>query len=70
MTLGRDIAADASQKAASQLRPSEEELSQIDQAEEENVWYEKPSLSKDDLKSKSKKKKAVCILDALSICTG
>lgn len=64
MTLGKDIAADASQKAASQVRPSEEELSQIDQAAEDNVWHEKPNVSKDDLKSKFKKNKAVCILDA------
>lgn len=69
MTLGKDIAADASQKAANQVRPSEEELSQIDQAAEENVWHEKPNVSKDDLKSKFKKTKAVCIPDAPSICT-
>lgn len=60
MTLGKDIAADASQKAANQVRPSEEELSQIDQAAEENVWHEKPNVSKDDLKSKFKKNKDVC----------
>ncbi|KAJ5972111.1 uncharacterized protein N7479_002029 [Penicillium vulpinum] len=58
MTLGRDIAADASQKAANQVRPSQEDLSQIDQAAEENVWHEKPNMSKDDLKSKFKKDKA------------
>ncbi|CAG7965612.1 unnamed protein product [Penicillium nalgiovense] len=57
MTLGKDIAADASQKAASRVRPSEEELSQIDQAAEENVWHEKPNVSKDDLKSRFKKNK-------------
>ncbi|KAJ5415889.1 hypothetical protein N7465_004584 [Penicillium sp. CMV-2018d] len=58
VTLGKDIAADASQKAANQVRPSEEELSQIDQAAEENVWHEKPNVSKDDLKSRFKKNKA------------
>lgn len=63
MTLGKDIAADASQKAANQVRPSEEELSQIDQAAEENVWHEKPNISKDDLKSRFKKNKEVCILN-------
>ncbi|KAJ5206103.1 hypothetical protein N7491_003278 [Penicillium cf. griseofulvum] len=58
ITLAKDIAADASQKAANQVRPSQEELSQIDQAAEDNVWHEKPNISKDDLKSKMKKNKA------------
>ena len=64
MTLGKDIAADASQKAANQVRPSQDELSQIDQPAEANVWHEKPNISKDDLKSKFKKNKAVCIPSA------
>ncbi|KAJ5374830.1 hypothetical protein N7517_006836 [Penicillium concentricum] len=58
ITLGKDIAADASQKAANQVRPSQEDLSQIDQAAEDNVWHEKPNISKDDLKSRMKKNKA------------
>ncbi|KAJ5814919.1 hypothetical protein N7474_006696 [Penicillium riverlandense] len=53
----KDIAADASQKAANQVRPSEEQLSQIDEPAEENVWHEKPNISKEDMKSKFKKKK-------------
>lgn len=57
MILIRDIAADASQKAANQVQPSEEQLSQIDQAAEDNVWHEKPSVNKEDLKSKFKRKK-------------
>lgn len=59
-TLGKDIAADASQKAANQVRPSEEDLAQIDQAAEDNVWHEKPNVNKEDLKSKFKRNKAVC----------
>ncbi|KAJ5138565.1 uncharacterized protein N7515_003413 [Penicillium bovifimosum] len=58
MTLGKDIAADASQKAANQVRPSEEDLAQIDQPAEDNVWHEKPNISKEDLKAKAKKNKA------------
>lgn len=58
-TLGKDIAADASQKAANQVRPSQEDLSQIDQPAEDNVWHEKPNINKDDLKSKFKRNKAV-----------
>ncbi|KAJ6029300.1 hypothetical protein N7444_012287 [Penicillium canescens] len=53
----KDIGADASQKAANKVRPSEEELSQVDQAAEENVWHEKPNISKEDIKSKLKKNK-------------
>ncbi|KAJ5125534.1 hypothetical protein N7448_004854 [Penicillium atrosanguineum] len=54
--LMKDIAADASQKAANQVRPSEEQLAQIDAPAEENVWHEKPNINKDDLKSKFKKR--------------
>lgn len=53
--LMKDIAADASQKAADQVRPSEEQLAQIDHPAEENTWHEKPNISKEDLKSKLKK---------------
>ncbi|KAJ5089413.1 hypothetical protein N7532_008097 [Penicillium argentinense] len=55
--LVRDIAADASQKAANQVRPSEEKLAQIDEPAEENTWHEKPNISKDDIKNKVKKNK-------------
>ncbi|KAJ5779547.1 hypothetical protein N7457_007267 [Penicillium paradoxum] len=58
MTLGKDIAADASQMAANQVRPSEEDLARIDTPAEDNVWHEKPNISKEDLKSKFKKNKA------------
>ncbi|KAJ5899010.1 hypothetical protein N7495_003754 [Penicillium taxi] len=53
----KDIAADASQKAANQVRPSEDQLAQIDVPAEENVWHEKPNLSKEDLKNRIQKKK-------------
>ena len=48
----RDIAGDATQKASGKLKPSENELSQIDQPAEENVWHEKPNISKEDIKAK------------------
>jgi len=51
----KDIAADASEHATRQLRPSEEQLSQIDTPAEENTWHEKPNINKEDLKSKFKK---------------
>jgi hypothetical protein len=55
----RDIAADASQKAANQVRPSEDKLAQIDEPAEENTWHEKPNINKDDIKGKFKKNKTV-----------
>jgi hypothetical protein len=50
----RDIAGDAAQKAASNVKPSEEQLSQIDQPAEDNTWHEKPDVAgmKSQLQSK------------------
>jgi hypothetical protein len=56
MVLIRDMAADASQKAANVVRPPEEHLSQIDEPAEENTWHEKPSVSKEDIKQRLKRK--------------
>jgi hypothetical protein len=56
VVLIRDMAADASQKAANVVRPPEEQLSQIDEPAEENTWHEKPSMSKEDIKQRLKKK--------------
>ncbi|KAI9932892.1 hypothetical protein MW887_009144 [Aspergillus wentii] len=55
--IARDMAGDASQTAANKLRPSEEQLSQVDQPAEENLWHEKPNISKDQLKSRFKRNK-------------
>jgi hypothetical protein len=52
----RDMAADASQKAANVVRPPEEQLAQIDEPAEENTWHEKPNISKEDVKQRLKKK--------------
>ena len=56
----RDMAGDASQQAANKLRPSEEQLAQVDQPAEENTWHEKPD--KEQLKSKFKKNKSVSFI--------
>lgn len=48
----RDIAGDATQKAAGKLKPSEKDLAQIDQPAEDNVWHEKPNISKEDIKAR------------------
>jgi hypothetical protein len=42
----RDMAADTAMKAATRIKPSEDELAQVDQPADENVWHEKPDLSK------------------------
>ncbi|KAJ5380195.1 uncharacterized protein N7496_002623 [Penicillium cataractarum] len=53
----RDMAADASQKAANVIRPPEAQLAQIDEPAEENTWHEKPNISKEDIKKRFKKSK-------------
>jgi len=64
--IARDIAGDGAQKAASKVRPSEDELSQVDQPAPENTWHEKPDFSKhkDQLTSKFKKNKDKAKKDA------
>ncbi|KAJ1715563.1 hypothetical protein AFLA70_203g002011 [Aspergillus flavus AF70] len=58
--LVRDIAGDASQKAANQVRPSEEQLAQVDQPAEDNTWHEKPDYAKhkEQFTSRFRKNKA------------
>ena len=50
----RDIAGDAATKAAGKINPSDEQLSQIDHAAEDNTWHEKPDVAgiKSDFQSK------------------
>ncbi|KAK6086403.1 hypothetical protein SCUP234_02616 [Seiridium cupressi] len=47
----RDIAGDAAANAAQKVKPSDEQLSQIDRPAQDNTWHETPDLSKDNLKS-------------------
>ncbi|CAH0044074.1 unnamed protein product [Clonostachys solani] len=49
----RDIAGDAAGNAANKVRPSEEQLGQLDQAAPDNTWHEKPNLSKENLKKQA-----------------
>lgn len=65
VVLIRDMAADASQKAANVVRPPEEQLAQIDEPAEENTWHEKPNVSKADIKQRLKKNKGVSSLNIL-----
>lgn len=50
ITLFRDIAGDAAQKAATKVNPDEEALSQIDRPAEDNTWHEAPDLSGANIK--------------------
>ncbi|KAL8839871.1 MAG: hypothetical protein Q9170_001551 [Blastenia crenularia] len=50
----RDIAGDAAQNAATRLNPSQEQLSQIDQAADDNTWHDVPDLSRDNLRNQAK----------------
>ncbi|KAI5860480.1 hypothetical protein GGS23DRAFT_599297 [Durotheca rogersii] len=51
-TLLRDIAGDVATNAAGKVRPSSEDLAQIDQPAEDNTWHDAPDLSKGAFKSR------------------
>ncbi|AEO69099.1 uncharacterized protein THITE_2053088 [Thermothielavioides terrestris NRRL 8126] len=48
----RDMASDAATNAAARVRPSQEDLAQIDAPAQDNVWHDTPDLSKEGLKGK------------------
>ncbi|KAI4127360.1 MAG: hypothetical protein LQ338_003236 [Usnochroma carphineum] len=50
----RDVAGDAAQNAANRVNPSQDELSQIDQAAEDNTWHDVPDLSRENLRNQAK----------------
>ncbi|KAG9246086.1 hypothetical protein BJ878DRAFT_498568 [Calycina marina] len=52
--LVRDIAGDAAQKAANQVNPSDEQLSQIDKPAADNTWHDVPDLSTSNIKQQLK----------------
>ena len=51
----RDIAGDAATNAAGKVKPSEDQLEQMDRPADDNTWHEKPDLSKDNLRAQAKK---------------
>ncbi|KAF3046304.1 hypothetical protein E8E11_007450 [Didymella keratinophila] len=55
-TLLRDIAGDAAQNTANKVKPSEDELSQIDRPAEDNTWHENPDMSRGNLKETLRQK--------------
>jgi hypothetical protein len=54
LILLRDIAGDAAQKAADQVNPSKEQLSQIDKPADDNTWHDVPDMSAGNIKSQIK----------------
>ncbi|KAL8821831.1 MAG: hypothetical protein Q9223_000189 [Gallowayella weberi] len=50
----RDIAGDAAQNAANRVNPSQDQLSQIDQAADDNTWHDVPDLSRENLRNQAK----------------
>ncbi|KHN97595.1 uncharacterized protein MAM_04610 [Metarhizium album ARSEF 1941] len=52
--LMRDMVGDVATSAAGRIRPSEEQLGQIDRPAEDNIWHEKPDLSKESLRKQAK----------------
>ncbi|KAL8870395.1 MAG: hypothetical protein Q9174_003554 [Haloplaca sp. 1 TL-2023] len=49
----RDIAGDAATNAASRVNPSQDQLSQIDQAADDNTWHDVPNLSRENLRNQA-----------------
>ncbi|KAI1430971.1 hypothetical protein GGR50DRAFT_682107 [Xylaria sp. CBS 124048] len=49
--LMRDMAGDAATTAVTKVRPSEDQLNQIDRPAEDNTWHEAPDLSKEGVRS-------------------
>jgi len=49
----RDMAGDAATNAAARVKPSHEDLSQIDRPAEDNTWHEAPKINKDALREKA-----------------
>ncbi|KAF3352758.1 1,3-beta-glucanosyltransferase gel1 [Verticillium dahliae VDG1] len=49
----RDIAGDAATNAASQVRPSQEQLDDIDRPAEDNTWHDAPDFSKDNMRKQA-----------------
>lgn len=50
----RDIAGDAASNAAGRVRPSQDELNQIDLPAEDNTWHEAPKINKENWKEQVK----------------
>lgn len=48
------MAGDAATNAASRVKPSEEQLAQLDHAAEDNTWHDVPDLSRDNLRNQFK----------------
>lgn len=49
----RDMAGDAASNAANRVRPSDEQLNQMDKPAEDNTWHDAPDFSKDNLKKQA-----------------
>lgn len=50
----RDIAGDAATNAAARVKPSDEQLNQLDSPAEDNVWHDTPDLSTGNIKNQIK----------------
>lgn len=49
----RDMAGDAATNAAARVKPSQEDLNQIDRPAQDNTWHEAPKINKEALKGKA-----------------
>ncbi|KAK0623466.1 hypothetical protein B0T14DRAFT_536345 [Immersiella caudata] len=54
----RDVVGDAATNAASRVKPSDEDLSQIDRPAQDNTWHEAPKINKEAFSKDALKEKA------------
>ena len=52
MILFRDMAGDAATNAAARVKPSHEDLAQLDRPAQDNTWHDTPNINKDAIKGK------------------
>ena len=60
----RDIAGDAATKTAGKVKPSDDQLAQIDNAAEDNTWHDAPDLSKENMRNQFDAKNPIKKKDA------
>src|SRR6187402_3772654 len=51
--LVRDMAGDAATNVAGKVKPSDEQISQVDRPADDNVWHDAPDFSKANLKEQA-----------------
>lgn len=60
----RDIGGDAAANTANRVKPSDDELNDIDRPAEDNTWHEAPDLSRENMRNQAKSRVPIHKKDA------